>query len=162
MPSPLPQFVSSLSKYIRVEKYYRLIASIAQDTPEAVLRARFDRDLYATAKQRYLTVKDGTVLRDKLVDLVHEEGRFTGTVKIVMYFMFMFRDPRYRQFICDVVGKHAGRWDTSVFRGNDLGYFDHAGGHKAFTNLRQFLFQTGVLDRRLPCRAHHRVFQGSS
>jgi hypothetical protein len=147
MPNPLPQFVSSLSKYIRVEKYYRLIASIAQDTPEAELRVRFDRDLYATAKQRYLTVRDGTVLRDKLVDLVHQEGRFTGTVKTVMYFTFMFRDARYRQFICDVVGKNAGRWDTSVFRGKDLGYFEDAGGHKALTNLRQLLFQTGVLDK---------------
>ena len=73
----LPHFVSSLSKYIRVEKYYELIAAISHDTPESVLRARFDENLYATAKQRYLIVRKGMVIRDKLVDFVHDEGAFT-------------------------------------------------------------------------------------
>jgi hypothetical protein len=42
MPDQLPQFVSSLSKYIRVEKYYDLLASISHDSPESVLRNRVD------------------------------------------------------------------------------------------------------------------------
>jgi hypothetical protein len=142
MPSPLPHFVASLSKYYRVEDHYALLASISNDIPEATLRARFDRDLYATAKQRYLTVKNGAVVRDKLIDLVHEEDGFTERTKMVMYFLFMFRDARYRQFICDVVGKNGGKWDASIFRDKQSGYFKHAGGRKAFTNLRQFLIQT--------------------
>lgn len=146
MPDRLPHFVSSLSKYIRVEKYYDLVASIAHDTPESALRKRFDVDLYATAKQRYLIVADGRVIRDKLVDFVHDEGSFTERVKMVMYFLLMFRDARYREFICKEVGKRDGKWDTSVFRDTNSEHFPNAGGHKAFTNLRQFLFQTGILD----------------
>jgi hypothetical protein len=146
MPDQLPQFVSSLSKYIRVEKYYDLVASISHDTPESVLRKRFDVDLYATAKQRYLIVTNGQVIRDKLVDLVHDEGSFTERVKMVMYFLFMFRDARYREFICEKVGRRDGKWDTSVFRDTNSEQFTNAGGRKAFTNLRQFLFQTGILD----------------
>ena len=43
-------------------------------TADTVVRARFNRDLYATGKQRYLIVKNGIVIRDKLVDFVHDEG----------------------------------------------------------------------------------------
>jgi len=143
--SQLPQFVSSLSKYYRVEDHYALIASISRDTPESVVRAQFDRDLYATAKQRYLAVKNKIVIKDKLVDLVHDEGGFTERVKMVLYFLFMFRDARYRKFICEEVGKDGGTWRTSIFRDKHSDYFAHVGGRKAFTNLRQFLFQTGIV-----------------
>jgi hypothetical protein len=146
MPDQLPQFVSSLSKYIRVEKYYELLTEISHDTPESTFRAGFDPNLYATAKQRYLIVADGKVIRDKLVDFVHDEGSFTERVKMVMYFLFMFRDARYREFICKEVAKRDGKWDTSIFRDTHSEHFPNAGGHKAFTNLRQFLFQTGILD----------------
>jgi hypothetical protein len=141
----LPQFIASLSKYYRVEDHYSLIALIVHDIPESDLRSQVDHDLYATAKARYLTVINGIVLRDKLVDLVHNENGFTERVKMVMYFLFMFRDPRYRQFICEELGKEGGKWDTSIFR-NTNEYFKNAGGRKAFTNLRQFLFQTQILD----------------
>ena len=96
MSDPLPNFEASLSKYFRVEDHFALVASNFQDTPEAELRARFDTDLYVTARARYLIVKDGVVFRDKLIDFIHEEGKFTEQVKMVMYFLFMFRDPRYR------------------------------------------------------------------
>src|SRR5262249_16614984 len=123
MPDQLPQLVSSLSKYIRAEKYYDLLASISHDTPESVLRNRFDADLYATAKQRYLIVTNGIVVRDKLVDFVHDQGSFNERVKMVMYFVFMFRDARYREFICQEVGKLDGKWDTSIFRGTSAKHF---------------------------------------
>lgn len=148
MPDQLPQFVSSLSKYIRVEDYYDLLTSISHDIPESVLRKRFDVDLCATAKQRYLIVKNGQVIRDKLIDFVHDEGSFTERVKMVMYFLFMFRDARYRDFICNEVGTRDGKWDTSVFRDTNSEHFKNAGGRKAFTNLRQFLIRTGILDER--------------
>lgn len=146
--SALPDYRASLSKYYRAEAHYPLIASIQNDVPEDVLRDRFDENLYATGKQRYLIVRNGIVIRDKLADFVHDESGFSDRVKMVMYFLFMFRDPRYRDFICNVVGKQNGKWDTSIFRNNNSEYFEHAGGHKAFTNLRQFLFQTGLLDER--------------
>jgi hypothetical protein len=145
MSNPLPQFVSSLSKYYRVQDHYDLIASITHDTPESVLRNRFDRDLYATAKQRYLIVENESVMRDKLVDFIHDEGGFTERVKMVMYFLFMFGDARHRQFIYEVVRKGRGKWDTSVFQDKRSEYFENVGGRKAFTYLRQFLFQTGIL-----------------
>jgi hypothetical protein len=93
MPNPLPQFEASLSKYFRVEDHCGLPASISNDTPESELRVKFDTDLYVTARARYLIVKDKIVIRDKLIDLIHEEGGFTERVKMVMYFLFMFWDP---------------------------------------------------------------------
>lgn len=147
VPSPLPHFVSSLSKYYRVEDHYPLVAAITQDIPESELRSKFDPDLYATGKQRYLTVRNGRVLRDKLVDFVHEEDGFTERVKMVMYFLFMFRDARYREFICKKVAT-GGKWHTEIFRDTQSEHFHNVGGRKAFTNLRQFLFQTGVIDER--------------
>ena len=87
------------------------------------------------------------MIRDKLIDLVHEEGELSTKVKMVMYFLFMFRDSRYRDFICNTVGRADGTWDTSIFRNHQRkSYFAGVGGRKAFTNLRQFLFQIGVLD----------------
>jgi hypothetical protein len=74
MASPLPNFVSSLSKYYRAEAHYPLLAAVVNDTPEPMFRAKFDPDLYATGKQRYLTVHKGVVIRDKLVDLVTRKG----------------------------------------------------------------------------------------
>ncbi len=115
MPERLPQFEASLSKYFRVEDHFDLVSSISHDTPEAELRDRFDIDLYVTAKARYLTVKDKLVVRDRLIDLIQEEGGFTERVKMVMYFLFMFRDPRYREFICTNLGANRGKWDTSIF-----------------------------------------------
>lgn len=139
MASPLPNFVSSLSKYYRAEAHYPLLAAVVKDIPESTFRAKFDPDLYATGKQRYLTVHNGVVIRDKLVDLVHEEGRFTERVKMAMYFLFMFRDESYREFICNELS-NGGKWQTSIFRDTHSHYFSGRGGHKAFTILRQFLF----------------------
>lgn len=144
LANPLPQFVGSLSKYIRAEKYYDLLSSITHDIPESQLRAKFDPNLYATARARYLIVEEGMVRRDKLVDLIHDEGAFSERVKMVMYFLFMFRDRRYREFICNVVGQKNGNWDARVFSDTHSEFFEHAGGRKAFTNLRQFLSQTGI------------------
>jgi hypothetical protein len=136
MSDPLPHFEASLSKYFRVEDHFALVASIHHDTPEAELRSRFDPDLYVTARARYLTFNEGTVFRDKLSDLIAEEGKFTERVKMVMYFLFMFRDPRYRGFICKILGRNNGKWDTSVFADTQSEFFPGAGGRKAFTNLR--------------------------
>lgn len=137
----LPSFVSSLSKYFRVEDHHHMLQSIYHDTPEEDLRRRFEENLFVTGKQRYMTVRDGIVRKDRLIDLIHEEGTFTDRVKMVMYFLFLFRDSRYRGFICDDVGVHNGKWETSVFRETHTSFFKGAGGHKAFTNLRQFLIQ---------------------
>lgn len=142
LPDVLPQYVGSLSKYIRAERYYDLLSSITGDISESELRAKFDPDLYATARARYLIIENGIVRHDKLVDLVHEEGAFTDRVKMVMYFLFMFRDRRYREFICDVVGHNNGKWDSEVFPGDHEEFFEGAGGTRVFTNLRQFLHQT--------------------
>ncbi|MGB8769886.1 MAG: hypothetical protein WCC92_09740 [Candidatus Korobacteraceae bacterium] len=141
----LPNFVSSLSKYFRVEDHHRMLESIHHDTPEEDLRQRFDENLYVTGKQRYMTVQNGIVRRDRLVDLIHEEEKFTERVKMVMYFLFLFRDMRYRKFVCEKVGTRDGKWETEIFRETNTSYFKGAGGHKAFTNLRQFLIQTGIL-----------------
>lgn len=148
MPGPLPQFEASLSKYFRVEDHCALLTSISHDTPESELRARFGTNLYVTARARYLIVRNKVVIRDRLIDFIHEEGGFTERVKMVVYFLFMFRDPRYRKFICEILGRNHGKWDTSIFSNTQSEFFAHAGGRKAFTNLRPFPCQTGVFGAR--------------
>ncbi len=85
MPDTLPDYVASLSKYIDAHDHYKLLADITRVTPSEDIRTKFGDKLYATAKARYLTVEDGVVLRDKLIDLVHEEGSFTERVRMAMY-----------------------------------------------------------------------------
>jgi len=108
MPELLPEYIASLSKYIAAQSHYELLAYIGHDVSSTEIRAKFGDELYATAKARYLTVEGNIVKRDRLIDLVHDEGAFTELIKVVMYFLFMFRDPRYREFICKVVG-HSSR-----------------------------------------------------
>lgn len=130
MPKPLPEHVGSLSKYIGAQDHDNLLAYITHDTPSTELRAKFGDNLYATARARYLIVEGEVVLRDRLIDLVHEEGAFTERVKMVMYFLFMFRDRRYREFICRVVGHNNGKWDAKVFPGRHGDFFKNAAGTK--------------------------------
>lgn len=154
MPSHLPDYVSSLSKYHTLEGHYGILAQIHHDIPEAELRRQTDNsDLFVTAKQRYLTIRNGMVIRDRLIDLILEEGSLTERVRMIMYFLFLFRDSRYRDFICNEVGAKNGKWDTTVFEATHTSYFAEAGGHKAFTNLRRFLFHVGVLKEK-PLAVH--------
>jgi len=147
--NPLPEFVSSLSKYHTVNDHFEILLAVEHDMPIEELAGRFHQDLIATARQRYLYIDDGNrIIRDKLIDLAHAERTFTDRMRMVMYFLFMFRDRRYRNFICDSVGKDQGKWDTSIFHSSSAGVveFEHEGGRKAFTNLRRFLIHTNILD----------------
>jgi hypothetical protein len=145
-PSHLPDSRSSLTKYIWLKAHYELLKSIENDTTVERLKADFDHDIVATARKRYLTEEAGVVRRDKLIDLIQEEGAFTLRVKMVMYFLFLFRDPRYRSFICEKVAGTDGRWDASIFHSETGSSFSSVGGIKAFTNLRQLLVQADLLD----------------
>ena len=149
--SPLPDFVSSLSKYHTVKDHFQILLSIEHDTPISALMGRFDKDLVATARQRYLIV-DGKdiVVRDKLADLAQVEHEFSNRMRMVMYFVFMFRDRRYRDFIRNAVGDQSGKWDPTVFASPSAGIseFKGEGGRKAFTNLRRFLIHAGLLDEQ--------------
>lgn len=144
--NPLPDSRSSLTKYIWLKAHYDLLKSIRNDTTVEKLKTRFDEDVVATARKRYLTEEAGFVRRDKLVDLIHDEGSFTVRVKMVMYFLFLFRDARYRRFICEKVARKDGRWDAANFHSETGKSFSGVGGIKAFTNLRQLLVQAELLD----------------
>jgi len=144
--NPLPDSRSSLTKYIWLKAHYDLLKSIKNDTTVQRLKAQFDEAVVATARKRYLTEQAGFVRRDKLVDLIQEERSFTVRVKMVMYFLFLFRDPRYRRFICEKVAGNDGRWDAAIFHSETGGSFSGVGGIKAFTNLRQLLVQAELLD----------------
>ena len=75
--SPLPDSRSSLSKYIPLEDHYKLLRSIKNDTTLEALKGSFQDHLVVTARKRYFTEAGGVVRRDKLIDLIHEEGKFT-------------------------------------------------------------------------------------
>jgi hypothetical protein len=147
--NPLPDFVSSLSKYHTVKAHFEILLAIDHDMPVEELIGPLDEDLVATARQRYLLMENkNIVIRDRLVDLAHTERDFTERMRMLMYFLFMFRDRRYRDFICHIVGKDRGKWDTTVFPSATAGEAEFAreGGRKAFTNLRRFLIHTGILN----------------
>lgn len=147
MPArPLPDSKSSLTKFIPLEAHYELLRSIKSDTTLQALKTSFDVDVVATARQRYLLEQTGRVRRDKLIDLIHTEGELTDRVRMVMYFLFMLRDSRYRNFICNNVASKDGRWDASVFVSESHAEFAGVGGRKAFTNLRQLLVHANLLD----------------
>jgi len=110
-PSVLPDSRSSLTKYIWLEDHYKLLQHIKKDTTVHKLKEKFPDEIVATAVKRYLTVSGAAVRRDKLIDLIQEEGSFTTRVKMVMYFVFLFRDPRYRSFICEKVAIREDRSD---------------------------------------------------
>lgn len=142
--SPLPDFRSSLSKYIPIEEHWKLLRSLKKDIPSAQIEG-FEEAIIVTARQRYFREEEGIVRRDRLIDLVQEEGTFTARVKMVMYFLFLFRDPRYRDFICTEVARKNGLWDGAVFHSEIATFFPKAGGRKAFTNLRRMLIHLDLL-----------------
>jgi hypothetical protein len=144
----LPDVFTSLSKYHTIESHYEILSSIKSDITESALRKGHQNPhLFGTAR-RYLLIRNGIVVRDRLIDFVHSEGELTRRLKLVMYFLFMFRDERYRAFICETVAGSNGKWNRSVFDARHTSYFERAGGHKAFTNLRQLLFRIGILNER--------------
>lgn len=149
---PLPDSRSSLSKYIPLLAHYKLLSSIKNDTPVRALQATFDPDVVATARKRYLIEQSGVVRRDKLIDLIQEEKKFTDRVKMLMYFLFLFQDSRYRNFICNDVARKDGHWDPAAFLSERDDVFPRAGGRKAFTNLRQLLVQANLLDETFGVR----------
>jgi hypothetical protein len=142
----LPDLFTSLSKYHTIESHFEILSSINSDISESALRkAHKNPHLFGTAR-RYLLIRNHIVIRDRLIDFIHSEGDLTRRVKMVMYFLFMFRDARYREFICNTVANSNGKWNRSVFEAKHSSYFDGSGGHKAFTNLRQLLFRIGILN----------------
>jgi hypothetical protein len=109
--NPLPDFVCSLSKYHTVKAHFEILLAIDHDMPVEELIGPLDEDPVATARQRYLLMENqNIVIRDKLVDLAHTGRDFTERMRMVMYFLFMFRDRRYRDFICHTVGKDRRKW----------------------------------------------------
>jgi hypothetical protein len=143
---PLPDSKSSLTKFISLEAHYNLLRFIKNDTTLQALRAEFDVDVVATARQRYLLEQGRVVRRDKLIDLIHAEGQLNDRVRMIMCFLFLLRDSRYRDFICNDVAGESGTWDPSVFVSERRAVFDGVGGRKAFTNLRQLLVHANLLD----------------
>lgn len=105
--SPLPDSRSSLTKFIWLKTHYDLLKSINNDTTIEELRTSFDPNVVATARKRYLIEEDGLVRRDKLVDLIHEEGIFTLRVKMIMYFLSLFRDAIRQSYKGSNFGYHS-------------------------------------------------------
>ncbi len=142
--SPLPSSDSSLTKYITLQEHYESLRTIESDTSIETLRVRFGADTFATARKRYLLEHDGLILRDRLIVLLQQEGSFTNRVKMVMYFLFMLRESRYRNFICNEVADSNGVWHIDAFASTTATVPD-VGGRKAFTNLRRMLVHAGLL-----------------
>jgi hypothetical protein len=141
-----------LSKYITLESHFALLQSIHNDVPYTELIPSNDEGVLTTGRKRYFVERDGIVIRDKLIDLVHAEGRLTDQIRMVMYFVFLLRDERYRDFICTRVARENGEWSEDALHGPGSPVFTGAGGQKAFTNLRQLLVHTNLLTPKFNLR----------
>jgi len=67
---------------------------------------------------------------------------------MVLYLLFMLRDARCRSFICNNIAQSDGSWSDAPLQLENAYFpeFENAGTTKAYTNLRGFLFQVGLID----------------
>lgn len=127
-----------------IDDHFELLHSIQTDTPLEQIEPP-NPHVLATARKRYLVEESGIVRRDKLIDLIQEEGHLTDRVRMVMYFLFLFKEKRYRDFICKKVADENGLWRFERFPSESNGFFGGAGDRKVFTNLRQLLVHVNLL-----------------
>lgn len=147
--SPLPESHGSITKFMHLEDHFELLRRIQFDTPVKELqRLGFNSGIVTTCVKRYLLLHNGTAVKDRLIALIQEDGELSLRVKMAMYFLFMLRDSRCRSFVCNQLQSGSGLWtDASLqLRNANLPEFGGPSAPKAYTNLRTFLVQIGLID----------------
>jgi len=62
-------------------------------------------DIPGLLKNRFLFItRDGHILYDHLLSLIHTEGTGNVRVRKAMYFVWAFRDERLRRFVAELPG----------------------------------------------------------
>lgn len=149
----------SLTKEPPLETLDRTITAITPGMryAELLLFARrfAHRDAPGLVRKRFLLVDPaGTIDYDRFLSLVREEGVTSARVRKVMYFVWAFRDERFRRFICEVVANSAGKWRIPELLNKSNSLFfrrwfpsPSTTPAKARSNLQFFLVETGIFDQ---------------
>ncbi len=107
----------------------------------------------ALLANRWLRLRDdGTIVFDQFLSLADSEGLDSPRIRKIMYFVWMFREPRLRRFVCEVVSGRDGHWRVSnLVRKSNSAFFEEFFGTeaavKARSNFEQFCLEAGIFDR---------------
>ena len=67
-------------------------------------------DIAGILRQRFLLVENNIITYDLFLSLASSEGIDTPRIRKIIYFLWCFRDPRVRGFICERIASHDGHW----------------------------------------------------
>jgi hypothetical protein len=86
------------------------------------------------------------------LSLANSEGIDTPRIRKIMYFLWCFRDPRVRGFICERIARHDGYWDISQLENKAnydffIQFFACQTAIKTRSNIENFLCEIGIYDR---------------
>jgi hypothetical protein len=132
-------------------------AGVADAVIKAELRDYAQREtninIAAILGQRFLLIKNKLVTYDLFLSLAHSEGINRPRIRKIMYFLWCFRDPRVRRFICERIASSDGHWDINqlVNRANYDFFMQFCAKRTAIksrSNIENFLFEIGIFDRR--------------
>lgn len=117
-------------------------------------RTHTHRDAPGLIRKRFLLVEhDGTIAYDQFLSLAEIEGLESPLVRKVMYFVWAYRDPRIRRFVCERVAGKNGKWRLSqLINKKNADFFEEwlqaGAATKARSNFEYFLVETRLYDPR--------------
>lgn len=103
-------------------------------------------------RKRFILVDDDdTIIYDRFLQLVSEHGIKAPIVRKTMYFVWAYRDERFRNFICERVADRRGKWRTTqLLNKNNAIFFEKwfvpKSAQKARSNIEFFLVGAGIFD----------------
>src|SRR5262245_15753544 len=109
--------IGSISKEFPIDAIDQTILAIQPGMSYAELRDYAQRetnvDIPGILRQRFLLVENNIITYDLFLSLANSEGMDTPRLRKIMYFLWCFRDPRVRGFICERIVRHDGHWDIN-------------------------------------------------
>lgn len=150
---------ASPTKFFAVAKVDAVLRLIRQaDMNMADLReAATRKDLGfvpALVEKRLLLVRDsGAIVNDEFLSLFRSQGGTSPLVRKVMFFVWAYRTPILRRFICEQVAGSDGRWRAkSLDSKRSRKVFEKAGyspgsAEKFGSNVKRFLIDAGLYDK---------------
>ena len=148
--------IGSISKEFPIDAIDQTILAIQPGISYAELRDYAQRetnvDIPGILRQRFLLVENNIITYDLFLSLANSEGIDTPRIRKIMYFLWCFRDPRVRGFICERIVRHDGHWDINqlVNKANYdffTQFFAYQTAIKTRSNIENFLFEIGIFDR---------------
>ena len=149
--------LGSLTKEPPLSKLDATLLAITPDMPYGDLlqigRQRTHKDAPGLLRQRFLLIDDSEkVVYDHFLSLVSSEGITSPRVRKIMYFVWAFRDERFRRFILERIADPTGKWRVGELTNKAnidffTTWFKQSTATKIRSNIEFFFVETGILDR---------------